>query len=40
LTVEYEVVPEPGTLLLMGTALAACGRRLHKRSGKRSAVCP
>jgi hypothetical protein len=42
LTVEYEVtpIPEPGTLVLLGTALAACGRRLHKRSGKRRAVCP
>lgn len=32
LEIEYAVVPEPSTLLLVGTALAACGRRAFKRA--------
>jgi hypothetical protein len=32
LEIVYEVVPEPGTLLLAGTALAACGRRMFRRA--------
>jgi hypothetical protein len=29
LTIEYEVVPEPSTLVLVGCTLAVCGRRLR-----------
>jgi hypothetical protein len=35
LAIEYEVVPEPGTLLLVGTVLAACGRRALRRASGR-----
>lgn len=37
LTVEYEVtpVPEPGTFVLLGTALAVCGRRAFARSSRK-----
>ncbi len=39
LTVDYDVVPEPGTLLLVGSALAAAGaRRLRRSSAVQSAA--
>lgn len=40
LEIEYSVVPEPSTLLLVGTALAACGRRAFKRTFGKATGAP